>query len=51
MSVANYDDLLNAWGEILEGIYGDGENAEANEFAEICTSHSDYLWDIVHEKS
>jgi hypothetical protein len=51
MSAANYDDLLKAWGEILEEIYGDGDNAEANEFSEICGSHSDYLWDIVHEKS
>ena len=49
MTAANYDDLLKAWGEILEEIYGDGDNAEANEFSEICTSHSDYLWDIVHE--
>jgi len=51
MSADNYDDLLAAWGEILDSIYGDGENAEANEFSEICTSHSDYLWDVVHEKS
>jgi len=49
MTAANYDDLLKAWGEILEEIYGDGDNAEANEFSEICTSHTDYLWDIVHE--
>ena len=49
MTAANYGDLLKAWGEILEEIYGDGDNAEANEFSEICTSHTDYLWDIVHE--
>jgi len=51
MTAANYDDLFTAWGEILEEIYGDGDNAEANEFSTICGSHSDYLWDIVHEKS
>jgi len=51
MSGENYPDLLKARGEILEAIYGDGDNAEANEFSSICTSHSDYLWDIQHEKS
>lgn len=49
MTAANYDDLFKAWGEILEEIYGDGDNAAANEFSEICGSHTDYLWDIVHE--
>jgi hypothetical protein len=49
MTAANYSDLLNARGEILNSVYGDGENAEANEFSSICTSHSDYLWDIQHE--
>jgi len=48
---ANYTDLLKAQGEILDAIYGDGDNAEANEFSNICTSHADYLWDIQHEKS
>ena len=51
MTAANFPDLLKARGEILEAIYGDGENAEANEFNTICTSHSDYLWEIQHEKS
>lgn len=51
MTGANYPDLLKARGEILDTIYGDGENAEANEFSSICTSHSDYMWDIQHEKS
>lgn len=35
MTANNYGDLFKAWGEILEEIYGDGENAEANEFSEI----------------
>jgi len=51
MTAANFPDLLKARGEILEAIYGDGENAEANEFNTICTSHSDYLWEILHEKT
>ena len=49
MTADSYDALLKARGEILEAIYGDGDNAEATEFSEICGSHSDYLWDIVHE--
>jgi hypothetical protein len=50
MTAESYPALMSAWGEILDAIYGDGDNAEANEFSEICSSHSDYLWDIVHEK-
>ena len=48
---ANYADLVMAQGDIIRSLYGDGDNAEANEFSTICTSHSDYLWDIQHEKS
>lgn len=50
MTAANYDNLLAARAEILEALYGDGDNAEANEFSQICGSHSDYLWEVVHEK-
>jgi len=50
MTAPTFPGVLDAWGEILEAIYGEGENAEANEFSEICGSHSDYLWEIVHEK-
>jgi len=50
MTAANFPDLLKARGEILDSIYGEGENAEANEYTTICTSHADYLWDIQHEK-
>ncbi len=49
MTAANFQDLVKARGEILDTIYGDGENAEANEFSEICTSHTDYLWEVLHE--
>lgn len=51
MTGDSFPALLKARGEILEGIYGDGENAEANEFSDICNSHSDYLWDFKHEKT
>ena len=50
MSADNYGDLLAARAEILETIYGDGENPAGKEFGEICTSHTDYLWDIEHQK-
>ena len=45
MSAANYGDLLNTRGEILDTIYGDKGPAEAKEMSKICNSHSDYLWD------
>jgi len=51
MSADNYGDLIAAREEILETIYGEGENAAAAEFSEICGSHTDYLWDVDHEKS
>jgi hypothetical protein len=51
MTGKDFVSLLKARGEILDAIWGeDGENAEANEFSEICDSHSDYLWEIMHEK-
>lgn len=43
--------ILDARAEILETIYGDGNNAVANEYSDICTSHADYLWEVRHEKS
>lgn len=49
MSGDSFEQVLAARGEILEAIYGDGDNAAANEFSDICTSHSDYLWEVVHE--
>ena len=50
MTAKDFGGLLKARGEILQTIYGDGENAEAKEFNDICGSHSDYLWEVVHEK-
>lgn len=49
MTANDHAGLLKAWGEVLDGIFGDGDNAEANEFSDICNSHSDYLWNIMHE--
>lgn len=49
MTAGSWEQLLKARGEILETIYADGENKEAAEFSTICNSHSDYLWEIVHE--
>jgi hypothetical protein len=52
MTAADYPSLLKARDEIFAAMYPEGEeNAEANEFDTICTSHSDYLWDIQHEKN
>lgn len=45
MSAANYTDLMKTRAHILETMYGDKGPAEAKELTEICTSHTDYLWD------
>jgi len=50
MSADNYGDLLAAREELIETIYGDGKNPAADEFSSICGSHTDYLWDIEHQK-
>lgn len=49
MTGDSFEGVLKARGEILEALYGDGDNAEAREFSEICGSHSDYLWQVAHE--
>ncbi len=50
MSGNSFAEVLAARGEIIEAIYGDGNNAAANEYSSICNSHADYLWEIQHEK-
>jgi hypothetical protein len=50
MSADNYGDLLAAREEILDTLYGDAKVPAADEFEKICTSHTDYLWDIEHQK-
>jgi hypothetical protein len=51
MTAPDYSTLMKARAEIIEAIYADGKNADAAEFDKLCDSHSDYLWDIVHEKA
>lgn len=43
--------LLKARNEIIETLYGDGDDSAASEYSDICTSHADYLWEVQHEKS
>ncbi len=45
----NYSDLLKAKKSILDAIYGHKDKTHGDEFTEICTSHTDYLWDIQKE--
>lgn len=47
VTAADWEKLMGARESILETI-GDMEGSE--EFTEICYCHSDYLWDIQHEK-
>jgi hypothetical protein len=51
MTASDYPTLLKARQEIIAGIYGDGDNADATELDKLCSSHTDYLWDVVHEKA
>lgn len=52
MTATDWESLFAARAEMLDAMYGaEGDNAVGREFAEICYSHSDYLWDIRHEKS
>jgi hypothetical protein len=51
MTGPDFETLMKARAEIIAAIYGDGSNAEAAEFDRLCSSHSDYLWEIVHEKA
>lgn len=48
MTGADHASVLNARGELLQYMNED-HSALADEFSDICGSHSDYLWDIVHE--
>ena len=53
MNAKDNASLLKAREEILETLYGDGDKAPAaaaEEYSNICTSHTDYLWEIQHEK-
>ena len=44
MSASDHKALLKARGELLDEMYAD-ENEAGSEFTEICSSHTDYMWD------
>ena len=50
MTAPDFPTLLKARAEIISNIYGDEGSPEAAEFDKLCTSHSDYMWEVVHEK-
>ena len=51
MTGSDFISLMKARAEILEAIYQDGKNAAAMEYSTICTSHDDYLWEILEENN
>ena len=51
MTGPDFATLLKARAEIIAGIYGEEGHPEAAEFDKLCTSHSDYMWEVVHEKA
>jgi hypothetical protein len=51
MTAKDFPTLMKTRAEIIEAIYGDGDNAVANEYSSICGSHADYLWEIQHQKN
>lgn len=51
MTGSDHKSLLNARNALIEELFsGEGMEEIGNEFTDICGSHSDYMWDIVHEK-
>jgi hypothetical protein len=51
MTAADHKSLLNTRNALIEAAF-DAEGMEeiGTEFTDICGSHSDYMWDIEHEK-
>ncbi len=47
MRGADHKNVLNAWDAIVEALQKEHE-AAFTEFNEICYTHQDYMWDIVH---
>jgi hypothetical protein len=47
MRGADHQGVLTAWGDIVDEMYEKHE-AISTEFDEICYTHQDYIWDIVH---
>jgi hypothetical protein len=50
MTAADHKSLLRARGEAIQAMYDDDGSGPGTEFSEICDSHVDYMWNIVHEK-
>jgi hypothetical protein len=49
-TAADFKTLLNTRNEIIEASFGvEGMEEIGEEFTDICGSHSDYMWEIVHE--
>jgi hypothetical protein len=48
MTATDHKSLLAARGEAISAIYAD-DNEMGEELNDICYSHVDYIWDIVHE--
>lgn len=48
MTGTDHKALLAARAQAIDAIYGE-DDALGAEFAEICGSHVDYMWDIIHE--
>lgn len=49
-SGADHKSLMNARNELIESAFNaEGMEEIGEEFTDICGSHSDYMWDIVHE--
>ncbi len=50
-TASDHKTLLKTRNELIESVFGADEmDAIGEEFTDICGSHSDYMWDIVHEK-
>lgn len=50
-TASDHKTLLNTRNQLIEDLFSaEGMQAIGEEFTDICGSHSDYMWDIVHEK-
>jgi hypothetical protein len=49
MRGADADAVLEAWGDAINQM-AENHEAEMTEFNEICYTHQDYIWNIVHRK-
>ena len=51
MTGADHKSLMQARNELIESAFNaEGMEEIGTEFTDICGSHSDYMWDIAHEK-